>query len=347
MKRASIAYALLAALLFGCSTPIAKILVDNLSPFMLAGLLYLGSGGGLILARLVRDRGSKPSGIQPGEWRWLFGAIIFGGVIGPVALMYGLLIVTGSVAALLLNLESVFTALIAWKVFKENSDRRVVLGMTMIALAGILLSWQSTILGESASLGLLLIILAALCWAIDNNFTRKVSVADSLFIAGSKGMIAGLTNCAISVIIATKFPSFQIAISAMVLGLFGYGISLVLFVVALRELGAARTGAYFATAPFFGSVTAILILSESLAPFFWVAFVLMIIGVWLHLTEIHSHEHTHEILEHEHVHSHDEHHQHSYDNQERVTKPHSHWHRHYAIKHSHGHFPDVHHQHSH
>ena len=133
----------------------------------------------------------------------------------------------------------------------------------------------------------------------------------------------------------------------MVLGLFGYGISLVLFVVALRELGAARTGAYFATAPFFGSVTAILILSESLAPFFWVAFVLMIIGVWLHLTEIHSHEHTHEILEHEHVHSHDEHHQHSHDNQERVTKPHSHWHRHYAIKHSHGHFPDVHHQHSH
>jgi drug/metabolite transporter (DMT)-like permease len=247
----------------------------------------------------------------------------------------------------MLNLESVFTALLAWIVFKENANKRVVLGMVVIVLGGIVLSWQPGASDGSSLLGLFAISLAGLCWAIDNNLTRKVSAADALFIACSKGVLAGVVNCTIGVTIGEQLPELNIILSAMTLGLFGFGISLVLFILALRGLGAARTGAYFATAPFIGSAVAILTLGESVELSFWIASVLMLIGVWLHLTEVHDHMHTHEPLEHEHFHSHDEHHQHKHEAHEIMEKPHSHLHRHDGITHQHPHFPDIHHQHSH
>ncbi|MCE1191622.1 MAG: EamA family transporter [Acidovorax sp.] len=343
----SILFALVAATLFGASTPLAKLLVGDVPPVLLGGLLYLGSGVGLGLFRAIRDGGWTPSGLQPGEWPWLLGAILFGGVLGPVALLYGLTTASGSAASLMLNLESVLTAVLAWMVFKENADRRIVLGMLAIVTGGAVLSWQSSGTGAASLTGLAAIALACLCWAIDNNLTRNVAAADSVFIAGAKGLLAGIVNCAIALLLGARLPGAQTTLMAMAVGLTGYGISLVLFVLALRGLGAARTGAYFSTAPFIGAAVSLLLLGEAASPAFWMACALMGWGVWLHLTEDHAHEHTHEPLEHTHAHAHDEHHQHAHDPGVDTTAPHVHWHRHTALRHKHPHYPDIHHQHSH
>ena len=343
----SIFYAIAAAVLFGASTPLSKLLVGNVPPVLLGGLLYLGSGVGLALFRILRDRGWKPSGMQFGEWPWLWGAIFFGGVLGPVALMYGLTSTSGAAASLMLNMESVLTAVLAWVVFKENADRRIVLGMVAIVAGGAVLSWQPEGTGNPSLTGLAAIALACLCWAIDNNLTRKVSASDSVFIASSKGLLAGLVNCGVALGMGDSLPVAQLSFLAMAVGLLGYGISLVFFVLALRGLGAARTGAYFSTAPFIGSAVSLLLLGETATVSFWLASALMGLGVWLHLTETHDHEHTHEPVEHTHAHTHDEHHQHQHDAGLDLTMPHVHWHRHSSVTHKHPHYPDIHHQHSH
>lgn len=348
----NIACALLAAFLFGASTPMAKHLTGDLAPLLLAGLLYLGSGLGLLLTRLVRDRGLTPSGLERDEWLWLLGAIVFGGMLGPVALMFGLRHTRSADASLLLNLEAVLTALIAWLAFRENADRRVVLGMVAIVAGGIVLAWPETgysgLSGISGGLiGPAAIALACLCWGIDNNLTRKVSNADALFIAATKGLIAGGVNTALAFGLGEPLPGADSALLAMLAGLAGYGISLVLFVLALRGLGAARTGAYFSTAPFIGAAVSLILLGEPAPPAFWAAAGLMAFGVWLHLTEHHEHEHMHEPVEHAHSHVHDEHHQHKHAEPADGKTPHTHWHRHTHLQHKHPHFPDTHHQHEH
>lgn len=344
----SVAFALGAAVLFGLSTPLAKVLLDSVSPVLLGGLLYLGSGLGLIAARLWRDKGWQLTGLQPREWPWLAGAVLFGGVLGPVSLMLGLQSTIGSTASLLLNLEAVLTAILAWVAFKENADRRVVMGMLTIVAGGVILSWP----GEGTALAVLdwgsgFIVFACLCWAIDNNLTRKVSASDALFIAGSKGLVAGCVNVSIALALGNAWPTWSTTFAAMVVGLLGYGISLVLFVLALRGLGAARTGAYFSVAPFVGALVSLLWLGDSAGPGFWVACALMALGVWLHVTERHEHEHTHEPMEHSHAHVHDAHHQHEHDFAWDEKASHTHLHRHEAITHKHPHFPDIHHQHVH
>lgn len=345
--RSSVFHALLAAVLFGASTPFAKLLIGEVPPVLLGGLLYLGSGLGLTLVRLVRDRGWTASGLAPAEWPWLLGAIFFGGILGPVALMIGLSYASGSTASLLLNLEAVLTAVIAWVVFKENADRRIVLGMLAIVAGGVVLSWPTGDAGATTWFGPLMVAAACLCWAVDNNLTRKVSASDALFIAGSKGVFAGSVNCLIALFLGASLPDVPTTLATMTVGLLGYGISLVMFVLALRGLGTARTGAYFSTAPFIGAAVALLLLGESTSPAFWFAAMLMGLGVWLHLTEHHEHEHTHEPLEHQHRHVHDEHHQHAHDFPWNGTEPHEHWHRHAVLTHKHPHFPDIHHRHSH
>ena len=343
----SVLYGLGAAALFGASTPFAKLLVGNMSPVLLAGLLYLGSGLGLTLARFVRDSGFKPAGLSKKEWLWLSGAIFFGGVLGPVALMFGLLSTGGSTAALLLNLEAVLTAVIAWVVFKENADRRIVSGMFAIVVGGVVLGWQVDHGGSAGYFGPVLVGLACLCWAIDNNLTRRVSASDALFIAGTKGVIAGAVNTVLAVSMGAALPDLATLSATMVVGLLGYGISLVLFVLALRGLGAARTGAYFSTAPFIGAAAALLIFPETTSPAFWIAAALMGLGVWLHLTENHAHAHFHPPMEHEHEHGHDEHHQHAHLFGGSGRGRHSHLHVHAPLTHSHPHYPDIHHRHVH
>jgi drug/metabolite transporter (DMT)-like permease len=347
MNNIHVIHALLAAALFGASTPFAKLLVGEMSPWLLAGLLYLGSGLGLAVARLVRDRGWRPSGLAEGEWPWLLGAIFFGGVLGPLALMFGLTRTSGSAASLLLNLEAVLTAVIAWVVFKENADRRIVLGMLAIVAGGAVLSWSGGEGGTSDWVGPLAIVAGCLCWAIDNNLTRRVSASDALFIAGTKGAVAGGVNVGLAFALGASLPGGAILLGTMVVGLLGYGVSLVLFVLALRGLGTARTGAYFSTAPFIGAAVSLVLLGESTSLVFWIATALMGLGVWLHLTEHHEHQHVHQPMAHAHRHVHDEHHQHEHDFAWTGAEPHDHWHRHEAMVHKHPHFPDIHHRHSH
>lgn len=342
-----ILYALLAASLFGASTPFAKALAGDISPVLLAGLLYLGSGLGLTGVRLIRDGRWVESGLKAAECPWLLGAIGFGGILGPAALMFGLVHTTGAAASLLLNLEAVLTAALAWLVFKENADARVVLGMVVIVAGGVLLSWPTEEIGATPWLGSLAIAAACLCWAIDNNLTRKVSASDALFIAGAKGLAAGATNTALALLFGVPLPSFLAGVSAMLLGLLGYGVSLVMFVLALRGLGSARTGAYFSTAPFIGATIALFGFGEAATWTFWAAAGLMGIGVWLHLTEHHHHEHEHGPVEHSHSHEHDQHHQHDHADCLNPSDRHSHAHRHAPLTHSHPHFPDIHHQHGH
>jgi len=341
--------ALGSAFLFGMSTPLAKILLGSVPPFVLAGLLYVGSGLGLafmLAGRRLGKRASVMSLPRGSEWAWLAGAIFFGGVIGPVALMYGLVTTTASTASLLLNLETIFTALVAWFLFRENFDRRIVLGMLAIVAGGAVLVWTGRAQPE-VPLGLVLIAAACLCWAIDNNLTRRVSANDAVFIAGLKGWVAGAVNLGLALLVGQVLPSPGALIAAMAVGFLGYGVSLVLFVLALRHLGAARTGAYFSVAPFFGAALAVLIQGDAVTLQLIAAGLLMAAGVWLHVTEHHSHLHEHEQLEHTHAHSHDEHHRHSHDHPWDGTEPHSHPHVHRPIVHLHAHYPDVHHRHPH
>ena len=241
----SILYALGAAALFGASTPLAKWLGLNVSPILLAGLLYLGSGVGLTLTRLIRDRGWQPTGLTAPEWPWSIGAIVFGGVLGPVALMFGLTLTSGTTASLLLNLQAVLTALMAWVVFRENADRRIVAGMVAIVAGGVLLAWPRTSAEVHGWSGARRGGAGRFCWAIDNNLTRKVSASDALFIAGTKGLVAGAVNRALGIALGMHLPEWLLLGPTLLVGFFGYGVSLVLFVLALRGLGTARTGRTF------------------------------------------------------------------------------------------------------
>jgi drug/metabolite transporter (DMT)-like permease len=338
-----IVYALLSAALFGISAPLAKILLGEISPWLLAGLLYLGSGLGLGVVRLVWR--SNEAGLSRRDLPWLGAAVLAGGIVAPVLLLFGLAQSSASEASLLLNLESVLTLVIAWVVFKENVDRRLAVGAAAIVAGAVILSWPQEIsLGSSA--GPLLIAGACLAWAIDNNFTRKVSAADPMQIAMVKGLIAGIANVAIAFALGAPLPQLAALAGAGLLGFFSYGISLTLFVLALRHLGTARTGAYYALSPFIGAATAILLLEESVTVAFIGGAILMAIGLWLHLTERHQHEHRHEPLEHEHVHVHDEHHRHAHP-PGTPPEPHVHKHRHARLIHRHPHYPDLHHRHSH
>jgi drug/metabolite transporter (DMT)-like permease len=337
--------ALGAALLFGAGTPLAKVLLHDVDPWLLAGLLYLGSGIGLTAVRAPR-RVAPRVRLAPGEGRWLALAVVFGGVAGPVLLMSGLAGMPASGAALLLNAESVFTALIAWIVFRENVDRRVFSGMVAIVAGAVVLSWPGEA-GFGRALPALAVIGACLCWGIDNNLTRKVSLADAGWIASIKGLAAGATNLLLALLLGATWPAWPAVGAALAVGFVAYGVSLVLFIIGLRHLGTARTGAYFGVAPFFGAVLAVAALGEPVTAALVAACVLMALGVWLHLTERHEHEHAHETIEHEHEHTHDAHHDHPHAQPVAPGTSHSHRHRHEAIRHSHAHFPDVHHQHRH
>jgi drug/metabolite transporter (DMT)-like permease len=345
---AGITQALLAAALFGISTPIAKGLLTGTSPQLLAGLLYLGSGAGLgILWCVQRARGQRSEApLVRRDLRWLAGAVLFGGVLAPLALMTGLSHTPASASALLLNLEGVFTALIAWVVFAENVDRRIALGMLAIVAGGALLSWQGR-LEWGGAVGPLLVACACLGWAIDNNLTQKVSASDPVQIAAIKGIVAGTVNLAIGLALHGVLPSAARMSSAMTLGFFSYGVSLVLFVLAMRLLGTARTGAYFSLAPFVGAAGGLLLWHDRVTPLFFAAAALMAFGLWLHLTERHEHLHVHEPLTHTHRHVHDEHHQHEHGSGDPVGEPHTHEHTHAPLAHAHAHTPDIHHRHGH
>jgi drug/metabolite transporter (DMT)-like permease len=343
LRHPGIRAALGAALLFGAGTPLAKWLLDAVSPWLLAGLLYLGSGLGLTLYRaLMRAPAVR---LAQGDALWFAGAIFAGGIVGPVLLMLGLAGMPASGASLLLNAEGVFTALLAWFAFRENFDRRVALGMAAIAAGAIVLSWP----GEARFAGpwpTLAVLGACLAWAFDNNLTRKISATDATWIAAVKGSVAGAVNLALAWSLGASLPALPAIAGAMTVGLFAYGVSLALFVVGLRHLGTARTGAYFSVAPFFGALVAVA-MGDAVTPQLLAAGALMALGTWLHLTEHHEHEHAHPALLHDHEHSHDEHHRHEHEAAVAVGTRHRHPHWHEPLAHSHAHYPDEFHRHGH
>jgi drug/metabolite transporter (DMT)-like permease len=349
--RQGIAYALSSALLFGASTPLAKLLLGQITPLVLAGLLYLGSGVGLaawyLLRRVHRStQVNQTAALKIRDAPALAGAILAGGVAAPVLLMFGLTSTPASTASLLLNLEGVLTVFMAWFVFREQFDRQIFIGMLLIVLASVLLSWEQ-LPQPDIPWGSLAIAAACLCWAIDNNLTRSISVSDALQIAAIKGIAAALVNLSLAWALGASVPAADKIVAAGLLGLCGYGVSLVLFVLALRHLGTARTAAYFSTAPFVGAAISIVFLHEAPSPLVGLAALLMASGIWLHLSEKHRHPHFHEPLQHAHRHSHDEHHQHAHDFAWDDREPHDHPHRHETLAHSHPHFPDIHHRHAH
>jgi drug/metabolite transporter (DMT)-like permease len=356
MKSPGVFAALGSALLSGAATPLAKLLLDDIDPWLLASLLYLGSGLGLAAYRLVRggDRSRQLAKLAKNEWRWLAGAVVAGGIVGPVLLMYGLTRLPASSASLLLNAEGAFTALLAWFVFRENFDLRIAGGMTAILLGATILAWPTEAAASMEMMPVLSVLGACLAWGVDNNLTRKVSLADPTWIACVKGLVAGATNLflAFAFVPHGEMPVLGSLASiggALLLGCLAYGVSLSLFIVSLRHLGTARTGAYFSVAPFFGATLSVVMLHEALTTRLAAAGVSMAIGVWLHLTEKHSHRHIHEALEHEHEHEHDEHHRHEHESADGQSGHgrHTHRHRHEPIAHSHAHYPDAHHRHEH
>lgn len=352
VSRRGTGLALGAAVLFGASAPFAKLLLTDSAPQLLAGLLYLGSGLGLGIVWLRGRYSAETARETPLVRRnipWLAGAIALGGVLGPLLLMIGLTRTPASSASLLLNMEGVFTALLAWFVFRENFDRRIALGMLCIVAGGVALSWEGRLTWGGLA-GPLAVAGACLCWAIDNNLTQKVSAGDPVQIAMLKGLVAGSVNTTIAFLLGASLPAASRVAGALTLGFFSYGVSLVFFVLALRHLGTARTGAYFSTAPFVGAVLSLAMFRERPTPLFIVAAALMAVGVSLHLTERHEHEHEHAALDHDHAHVHDTHHQHAHSADDPpVTDPtpHSHRHRHARMAHSHPHYPDIHHRHAH
>lgn len=343
--------ALAAAVLFGAGTPLAKPLLGQTSPWLLAALLYLGSGFGLWLVRRVRRAPAVQ--LAAGDGKWLAGAIVTGGMVGPALLMLGLSRMPAAGVSLLLNAEGVMTALLAWFAFKENFDRRIALGMLAIVAGSVVLSWPGA---DAAANGFdswwpaLAVLGACFAWGIDNNLTRKVSLTDASYIAMTKGLAAGTTNLVLAVIAGARWPGAGTVLAAGLLGFASYGASLVLFVLGLRHLGTARTGAYFSVAPFVGAILAFVLLGESWTWQLLLAGLLMAIGVALHLSERHEHEHHHEAMEHEHEHVHgdgDLHHDHEHEHPVPAGTRHAHPHRHEPVAHSHAHFPDAHHRHAH
>jgi drug/metabolite transporter (DMT)-like permease len=315
------------AALFGASTPLAKrLLADGAQPLMLAGLFYLGSGVGLALMQLVRiglRHRSSEAPLRRTDMPRLAAAVLLGGALAPALLLLGLRSTSASAAALLLNLEGVATMGIAWLVFRENVDRKLLLGALAIVAGAVTLSWSG---GITAGTGALLIVAACVAWGVDNNLTRGLSAADPVQITLIKGLVAGSVNFALAL---------------------GTGAAMLGWRQTLRLLGAARTSAYFSTAPFIGAVIAVALFYEPVTIALVAAAVLMAAGVYLHLQESHHHDHTHEEMEHEHQHVHDSHHQHRHSALDPTGGPHTHRHRHAPMIHAHPHYPDLHHRHHH
>ena len=343
--------AILAAILFGASTPFAKLLLGETDSIVLAALLYLGSGigAGLLVASQKFLGRSRPveAGIHRADVPWLAGAVLTGGVAAPIILLLGLKNTSAASASLLLNFEGVATTLIAALVFKEAIGKRTVYAVSLITLASILLTWQASAAWEFSA-GALGILGACFLWGLDNNFTRNISAKNPLVIVAVKGLAAGAFSLLLAFFLGKPLPGVMHILWALLLGFICYGLSIALFILALRNLGAARTSTLFGSAPFVGMLISLAIFRETPQGLFFFSLPLMVTGAWLMLGENHQHTHVHECLEHEHRHTHpDEHHVHAHAEDGIFIGEHSHPHVHEDIDHSHAHAPDLHHRHPH
>lgn len=351
-KGYTIMMALLSAILFGASAPITKMLLGKIEPIPLASFLYLGSGFGLLIFQIVNSLIKKQvineAPLKKKDFVWLSGAIIAGGIIAPIILLNSLKITPASTASLLLNFEGVATTIIAILFFKENVGKQILTAVVLITLASIFLSWDFKN-QWGFSIGSFGIVLACFCWGVDNNFTRNISAKNPFSIVTIKGIIAGSFSLLLSMILKNQIPDLRVVIIAMIIGFFCYGLSIVLFVFAMRNLGSTRTSALFGTAPFIGAILSFILLRDIPSSMFFISLPIMIIGTVLLLKEEHHHSHIHEAIQHEHRHNHtDGHHEHEHtDEQIIINGYHSHSHTHKNIEHDHPHSPDIHHRHIH
>jgi drug/metabolite transporter (DMT)-like permease len=342
MESRGVQYAVTAAALFGLSTPAAKLLLADFSPLMLSALLYLGATTALHASRLD----SREAPLSRADLPLIAGITFFGGILGPVLMLFGLKHLSAVAGSLLLNLEAPFTALIAIGLLREHLGRREALAAAFIMLGAALVGFQpAQVHGDT--LGAIEIAAACLCWGIDNNLTQRISLRDPVAVARIKTLAAGM--CLLVLALWTgegHLPRPTAFISAGAVGALSYGFSIVLAVKALRELGAARESAYFAAAPFIGAIASMVLFRELPAWPDAVGAIAMLAGVVVIMREKHGHTHMHEPILHEHLHLHDEHHQHKHE-EIAVSEPHSHPHKHIALRHDHTHVSDSHHRHSH
>lgn len=339
--------AILSAALFGVSPVLCKLVIGEMSPALLAGLLYFGSGIGLLI--LLSFQGKNPVEELrrlPSKHRLaLIGSVISGGIVAPLFLAYGIKLGTGSEVSLLLNFETVATTLIAWWVFKEHVGFGVWGGKACILLGSFLVIYKSE--GAFAfSVAGVLIILACIFWGIDNNLTRDIEEMSATVLASIKGLCAGAFNIMLALMFSTGPVTVPQVTGSLLVGAISYGVSLVCFIEALRRIGSARTSTYFAVGPFIGTFLAVLVLGERPPMMFWLAALCMLAGILFLYREMHSHLHTHTMLSHGHPHIHDEHHQHGHADAS-TAEPHEHQHIHEPVVHSHVHWPDIHHRHQH
>jgi drug/metabolite transporter (DMT)-like permease len=343
----SIIQALIAALLFGASAPLAKLLLGEVEPIPLAAFLYLGSGMGLLGVKLfmrINKQGlNSEAQIKKPDYLWLAGAIIAGGIAAPITLLFSLQHTPAATASLLLSFEGVATTLIAFFAFNESISRRAWWAIALITLASIFLSVNLNA-EWGFSLGALGIIAACVLWGIDNNFTRNISAKDPITIVAIKGLGAGSFSLGMALVLGNKLPAWEVVLGALVLGSLSYGASIVLFIHAMRGIGAARTSALFSSAPLAGMILSFLVFREFPSWMFVIAFPLMVAGALFLVSEEHEHYHVHEMTIHEHAHVHDDgHHEHEGD----CAQKHSHIHKHDKLAHAHHHMPDLHHRHTH
>lgn len=333
--------ALLAALFFGASAPISKLLLGDVPPVLMAAFLYLGSGIGISLIKLSQRIKSEQmeAGIKSPDVKWLAGAIISGGIMAPIVLMTSLKNTPASTASLLLNFEGVGTTLIALFFFRESISRRALTAIFAITVASIFLSTNFAG-GFGFSLGALGVLLACVLWGVDNNFTRNISAKDPLTIVAWKGLVSGTFSLLLGLLLGQQLPALITVLSILLLGFISYGLSTMLFIYSMRGLGAARTSALYGTAPLAGVLLSFVIFKDLITLLFGVAAILMIGGALLLANEEHAHFHIHMPVVHEHRHTHDELHKH--DDADAV---HSHDHEHPRTEHEHDHMPDIHHRH--
>jgi len=345
-------YVILAAVLFGASAPLSKLLLTRVDPIFMASFLYLGSGLGLALLKMfLRFKHSDltdEAHLNRSDIPWLVIAVISGGVLAPIVLMFSLKATSAATASLLLNFESVATTLIAILIFRESADKRVWFSILLITLGSILLSWNPA-LPWGVSWGAFGIVLACIFWGIDNNFTCKISFKDPMTIVIIKGLCAGSFSLILGLTMGNPFPAIKMILPAMTLGFFSYGMSIFLFIRGMRALGAARTSALFSTAPFIGAIISLAIFNESQGSFFYIAALTIVVGIVILLRERHGHRHLHEGAVHNHRHSHDDGHHNHFHNENEMPPSgyHTHTHAHESVEHTHLHKPDVHHRHAH
>jgi drug/metabolite transporter (DMT)-like permease len=332
--------AIIAAILFGASTPVGKILLSNIPPFQLAGLLYLGAALGLLPFLIWKKSEIKICKIDKVNLHRLVGAICFGGIIAPVLLLFGLRMVSATSVAMWLNLELVATAVLGYLFFKDYLGVKGWIGVIGTIVASVLLSWQDGYIGAWA---LMLVAGASVCWGLDNHLTGLIDGITPTQSTFWKGLVAGITNLLISVMFESYCMQVSIVLFALLVGVFAYGFSITLYILAAQNLGATRSQMIFSSAPLFGVVLALVLLGETISLLQVSAASILIIALFTLFKDQHSHMHAHEVMYHNHEHNHNDHHNHSVDE----INSHVHWHQHKALLHDHIHLPDLHHRHEH